>query len=67
MKIGSLIRCSNPPKPLSNETLGVIVEFDVMTVTVKWPNDLTVVHDRKYIMWIEENIVNNSDSHVNVS
>ena len=60
MKAGNLIRCANPPIPLTNETLGVIVDFDATSVTVQWPNGLIKVHGRSYIMWVEENVMNNS-------
>ena len=53
MKIGNLIRCTDPPPPLSDETLGVIISFDNISIVVKWPNDEVKTHDRKNILWVE--------------
>ena len=66
MKVGNLIRCSDPPHPLSNETLGVIISCDGLTVTVKWPSNNIKIHDRKDVMWVEEGL-NKKGVHSTVS
>ena len=53
MKVGNLIRCSDPPGGFSDETLGVIVGFDNTGVLVKWPNEEIRTHDRGSILWVE--------------
>ena len=66
MLIGSLIKCSDPPDGISDETLGVIIAFDGTTVTVSWPNGQVKSHSLHKILWVEEEIFKTQKSDADV-